>query len=139
MGDRISGQINQDIAKVVSKAFPNVRSIVAFTTRRSFSGIAKDVLPTTALNNVIYKYTCRCERTYVGKTSQIFHERIKQHVPEKLLNLAPGTMLGDNSIFALAIAVHTLLLFDSCLNCYGSYFQCNSLKNGWLKTFGIFL
>ena len=40
---------------------------------------------------MIYKYTCRCERTYVGKTSQIFHERIKQHVPEKLLNLAPGT------------------------------------------------
>ena len=40
---------------------------------------------------MICKYTCRCERTYVGKTSQTFHERIKQHVPEKLLNLAPGT------------------------------------------------
>ena len=68
MGDRISGQINQDIAKVVSKAFPNVRLIVAFTTRRSFSGIAKDALPTNALNNVIYKYTCHCKRIYVGKT-----------------------------------------------------------------------
>ena len=68
MGDRISGQINQDIAKVVSKVFPNVKLIVSFTTRRSFSGIAKDALPTTALNNVIYKYTCHCQRTYVGKT-----------------------------------------------------------------------
>ena len=29
--------------------------------------------------------------------------------------------------------------FASYLNCYGSYFQCNFLKNGWLKTFGIFL
>ena len=23
---------------------------------------------------MIYKYTCHCQRTYVGKTSQIFHE-----------------------------------------------------------------
>ena len=45
---------------------------------------------------------CGCERTYVGKTSQMFHERIKQHVPEKLLNLAPGakakTAVSDSAI-----------------------------------------
>ena len=77
-------------------------SYIYFTTRRSFSGIAKDALPTTALNNVIYKYTYRCERTYVGKTSQIFQDRIKQHVPEKLLNLVPGakakTAISDSAI-----------------------------------------
>ena len=48
-------------------------------------------------------------------------------------------MLGDNSIFAPASCSSHSLLFDSYLNSYGSYFQCNSLKNGWLKTFGIFL
>ena len=40
-------------------------------------------------SNVIYQYTCRCERAYIGKTTQQLLERVKQHVPDKILQAVP--------------------------------------------------
>ena len=34
---------------------------------------------------LIYQYQCCCEQQYVGKTTQLLIERIKEHVPNKLL------------------------------------------------------
>ena len=58
--------------------------VVCFTTRYAFSGIYKDRLPATCQSLVIYRYKCCCDQQYVGKTSQVLAERIKQHVPMKL-------------------------------------------------------
>jgi len=38
-----------------------------------------------AKSNIVYKYTCACNATYIGKTTQRFSERIKQHVPESVV------------------------------------------------------
>ena len=38
---------------------------------------------------LVYEYTCCCGHTYVGKTIQRFSERIRQHVPKKLLAEEP--------------------------------------------------
>ena len=60
------------------------KPVVVFTTRHAFHGKCKDVLPMTSRSNVVYLYKCFCEQRYVGKTTQVLAERIKQHVPSKL-------------------------------------------------------
>ena len=57
---------------------------VIFTTKALLPSATKDVLPALHLSNVIYKYTCRCETVYVGRTSQRLEDRAKQHVPPSI-------------------------------------------------------
>ena len=78
----------QEIERVILKGFPTAQPRIVFTTCKAFSGREKDVLPITSLSNVIYEFTCCCAQTYVGKTTQSLSERIKQHVPTKLLEKA---------------------------------------------------
>ena len=47
-------------------------------------------------SNFIYKYACRCERTYVGETCQRFSERIKQHIPDKLYKKPPDKRVATS-------------------------------------------
>ena len=48
-------------------------------------------IPTPSQSNLIYLFECRhCKSRYVGKTSQRFGERIKQHVPKHLVD-APAS------------------------------------------------
>ena len=42
-----------------------------------------------SLSFVVYEYMCRCERAYIGRTSQCLSERIKQHVLATLLQARP--------------------------------------------------
>ena len=50
---------------------------------------AEDPLPTTMQRSIVYRFTCCCGHTYVGKTTQQVAERIKQHIPEKLFKPRP--------------------------------------------------
>ena len=43
--------------------------------------LLKDSIPTTQKSCVVYKFLCRCEAHYVGRTTQRLADRIKQHVP----------------------------------------------------------
>ena len=62
-----------------------------FTTRHTFSsvGMLKDVLPMQLKSSVLYQYTPRCERAYIGKTTQQLLEWVKQHVPDEILQAVP--------------------------------------------------
>ena len=39
------------------------------------------------INSVIYKYTCSCGSDYVGRTSNRLDLHIRQHLPDRILNL----------------------------------------------------
>ena len=98
-----SSKFQTEITDCIAKGFPNVKVRVIFTTRKAFSGRGgKDFLPATAQGSVVYEYTCRCNRTYVGKTSQLLGERVKQHVPDRLFLNLRGRALkvspGDSAI-----------------------------------------
>ena len=86
---RNSTEFAGEIRKGIRTSFVGVESRVVFTTTKAFSGRQKDVLPTTAHSFLVYEFTCRCGRTYVGKTTQCLAERIKQHIPDKLLKITP--------------------------------------------------
>ena len=82
----VSNRFRLDIEAVMIKACPWVKPRICFTTRHVFNGIHKDVLPATSISSVVYQYTCYCDQQCVGKTIQVLAERIKQHVPKKLIN-----------------------------------------------------
>ena len=52
------------------------------TYRRSAQ--AKDRIPTHHCSNLIYLFKCRCDKRYVGKTTQRLEARIAQHIPASL-------------------------------------------------------
>ena len=64
----------------------NVTRVYYFTTWASFLSIHKDVLPIFQQSNLIYKFQCVCNTTYIGRTSQRLEVRIKQHVPRDICN-----------------------------------------------------
>ena len=52
----------------------------------------KDVLSAENFNSGIHLFDCACVRSYVGRTTQRLGERIAQHVPDDVTQLAinPG-------------------------------------------------
>ena len=95
-----STNFGKEIRDVIQNGFPRARPRVIFTTKKAFSGRAKDVLPATSKSYVVYEFTCSCALTYVGKTTQCLQERIKQHLPKKLFESAPNLQknLSDSAI-----------------------------------------
>ena len=87
----VSTGFRVEIELAVTKAYLKTGVRVCFTSTRAFSGKAKDVLPPTSKSNVVYEYGCCCGQTYVGKTSQRLSERIRQHVPDSLMQTRPVT------------------------------------------------
>ena len=75
------------ISHIISSAFPALKLLCCFSSRSTFSTTIKDVLPLTALSNLVYSFTCVCERRHIGKTTQRLSERIKQHVPLTSINV----------------------------------------------------
>ena len=59
-----------------------VRTI--FTTLAAFCSIHEDVLLIFQQSNLIYKFQCCCNATYIGHTSQ--HLEVKRHVPRDICN-----------------------------------------------------
>ena len=87
-----SKKFEMKIKRAIKQAYPDVRTVVAFSTQHAFSGIAKDALPTKEKSSVVYMYTCCCKQMYVGRTVQRLSERIKQHIPEKIAVKTCGTI-----------------------------------------------
>ena len=82
----ISEVFRKQLSKAVDKCFADVRLRTIFSTRTLFNGPPKDRTPTLDLQNVVYKFVCRCDSVYVGRTSHRLQKRIKEHVPASLLN-----------------------------------------------------
>ena len=85
---------------MVRKSYLTTTPLVIFTTKRAFSGRAKDVLPQLSKSFVVYEFRCCCGQTYVGKTTQRLSERILQHIPNKLFVSHPflNPVEGDSTI-----------------------------------------
>ena len=81
----ISNQYRKQITETVTSCYPLVKPQVVLTTRPMFNGRTKNVLLTISKSFVIYHFTCSCELTYVGRTSQCLSGRIKQHIPVSML------------------------------------------------------
>ena len=86
---KVSNHYRSKLTKTVKSSFPKAQLRVVFTSRTAFNGRTKDVLPIGSKSNIIYQYTCSCGLSYIGRTTQCFDERIKQHIPTSLLQDRP--------------------------------------------------
>ena len=93
----VSNKFESQIISSVQRCYGMVEPRVIFGTRQSFPATRKDVLSTTQHSNIIYEFTCYCDSSYVGRTSQRLHERIKQHIPKKIRSVLSTTQ--DTSDF----------------------------------------
>ena len=82
---KVSMSFKRRIFSVTKSAVPMCQPTCCFTSRQMFNTNRKDVLPAEKISNIIYLFTCDCGHRYVGKTTQRLEERVKQHVPEDLV------------------------------------------------------
>ena len=82
----VSNSFRREIQGIVVSAVLTTKPVVCFGARHAFSGVHKDVLQATSRSHVIYFYKCCCEMQYVGKKTQLFSKKIKQHIPAKLIS-----------------------------------------------------
>ena len=80
----VSTRFENQLKDGVSKTFGSLHLRVVFKTRSLNHRLPKDVSPTSELNNIIYYFKCHCDSEYVGRTSQRFHLRRDQHVPNNI-------------------------------------------------------
>ena len=103
--------------KIASSVFcyhaVNLRPI--FTLRLAFNSTNKHKLPIFKQSNLIYKFVCRCNLTYIGMTCQRLEVRVRQHIPRSLLS---GRLTsGHSQAIDSAIGEH-LLTINSCRTSY---------------------
>ena len=81
------GSTSQLIANKVTSSVARCHNVVKvrniFNIRTAFLSIHKNVLPIFQQSNLIYKFQCCCDSTYIGSTSQRLEVRVKQHVPQE--------------------------------------------------------
>ena len=117
--------------KVSSSVIPcynaaRVRTI--FTNRAEFRSTHKDALPIFQQSNLIYKFQCRCNATYIGRTSQCLEARVKLYVPRDIRN---RTTSGHSKMPDSAICEHLNALNSCVINYSDKCFVV--LHRAWTK------
>ena len=69
------------------------------------------MLPLFQQRNLIYKFQCHCNATYIGCTSQCLEVRVKQHVTRDIRN---HPTYGHSKLLEFAICEH-LNALNSCV------------------------
>ena len=77
----LSSKVENQINKAITSCFYAVKPSVVYSTRVMLPSARKDNVPTTQKGCVLYEFSFRCEARYVGRTTQMLADRIKQHVP----------------------------------------------------------
>ena len=57
------------VQRAVNDGYHNARAMVIFQARKMLPSLSKDVVSLLATSNVIYKFVCCCDNSYVGLTS----------------------------------------------------------------------
>ena len=103
------------IASSVYRCYNGVNLRPIFPLRPAFNSTNKDKLPIFKQSNLIYKFVCRCNSTYISMTCQRLEVRVRQHIPRSLLS---GRLTsGHSQAIDSAIGEH-LLTINSCRTSY---------------------
>ena len=103
--------IANKITSSVYRCYNAVNLSPIFTPRPAFNSTNKDKLPIFKQCNLIYKFICRCNSTYIGMTCQRLEVRVRQHIPRSLLS---GRLTsGHSQAMDSAIGEH-LLTINNC-------------------------
>ena len=105
-------------AKIASSVYCGYHAVTLrpiFTSRPAFNSTNKDKLPIFKQSNLIYKFTCRCNSTYIGMTCQRLEVRVRQHIPISLLS---GRLISGHSQAMVSVIGEILHTINSCRTSY---------------------
>ncbi|CAH8837417.1 unnamed protein product [Trichobilharzia szidati] len=109
-GDQIMQLTAQRLRSAIKRTF---YAASLFLTCRTFSipvPTIKGRNSVDSTSNCIYKFTCSCGDTYIGRTNRMFQCRRKEHVPKWLLNHIENPNASNlNRNPASSIAKHLLM------------------------------
>ena len=112
-GDSASELFRRKLERTMARNCKDVRLVLIFTTNKLLTIQSKENLPRLAKSNVIYEFTCStCNLQYIGLTHRRLEERIKEHIPKKLVLATEKTM--RSSITAHMIEEEHICNRDSC-------------------------
>ncbi|MEL7309258.1 MAG: hypothetical protein AAGK05_16300, partial [Pseudomonadota bacterium] len=100
-GDAFCSAIYQRIHRSTKSAFPSANPRLIYTTRRIPSSSLKDPVPPLSRSHLIYKFSCDCGCSYIGRTERCVSTRIKEHLPRWLR--AGGKRSASSSICKHAV------------------------------------
>ena len=87
-------QLFQDLGtESCAPGIPKRKSCCNIQHQEILPNISKDALPMLATSNVIYKFVCCCNNSYVGRTSKRLGSIIRQHVPKYAIELFDNKVL----------------------------------------------
>ena len=95
------GSASQLIANKLTSSV--ARCYNAVKVQNIFRFVYKDVRPIFQLSNLICRFQCCCDATYIGRTSQCLEKRVKQHVPRGIRN---RTTFRHSQMLDFAICKH---------------------------------
>ena len=67
LGDAVSCSLSAEINKKFSYAFPSASLIIIFSCTKSFLCRIKDTISLGLNHDLVYRITCECNDTYIGK------------------------------------------------------------------------
>ena len=90
-GDTLSSAICKRIHTSMKQAFPSANPRFIFSTRRIPVRPLKDPVPPLGKSHLIYKFSCDCGHSYIGRTERCVIPRIKEHLPRWIQRSKKGT------------------------------------------------
>ena len=85
-GDHILNHISHKVKSALNRVYPAAQLTMLSSCRGINLDTKKGNLPTTSISYVIYRFTCSCGDTYIGRTNRQLSQRISEHIPKWLLN-----------------------------------------------------
>lgn len=90
-GDDVTQRVKRRLRGVIERVYPAAEINLISSTNRIKVPPVKTPLPFLARSNVIYRCTCVCGATYVGRTERHLEKRISEHLPSWLINAVNKT------------------------------------------------
>ena len=84
-GEKSSSWLRADVSRAVNSTFYAAKPIILFQCNRIPKASPKDPISNKGSFGVIYKFTCGCGDSYIGRTNRDLETRIKEHIPQWLL------------------------------------------------------
>ena len=84
-GDSFSSFLKHRILNITGKVVPSAAPRIIYKTRPISIRPLKDRIPTVRASNLVYKFSCDCGSSYVGRTRRSLADRVTEHLPRWLM------------------------------------------------------
>ncbi|CAH8850906.1 unnamed protein product [Trichobilharzia szidati] len=80
-GDVASEVLHQRLSRAIKRTYTAATLCLSFSSRPILIAQVKDKLPSCATSMCIYKFSCSCGESYIGRTTRQLNKRINEHLP----------------------------------------------------------